>query len=223
MIDITGEKFGKLTAIREVGRGKWNKRRYLCSCDCGKAKLVTFDHLRSGSSKSCGCVAAKKASERLTKHGMHNTKVYGAWHNIKARCNKPNNKHYHNYGGRGIKMCVEWEESFEAFYADMGDPPSSSHSVERVDNNKGYEPSNCKWATPIEQAVNKNFKTRDLPLGVTVRKNRYNVNIKYNQKQHWLGTFDTPEEASTWRDAYIIANGWPHRLNYVEVLERGSL
>jgi hypothetical protein len=112
-----------------------------------------------GNSTSCGCYRSELTVKRNTIHG-HNvrgkrTGEYGAWCNIRERCGDPMNKDYHNYGGRGIKVCRRWLHSFEAFLADMGPKPTSRHQIDRINNNGNYKPGNCRWSTPIENAGNK--------------------------------------------------------------------
>jgi len=223
VIDITGDKYGSLTAIREVGRDKSNNRRYLCICDCGEAKIIRLTHIRSGASTSCGCVARKVHADRLRTHGMRKFKFYGTWKAMLLRCNNPKDAGYANYGGRGVTVCEEWLDPLK-FYADMGEPPEGT-SLERKDVNLGYNKDNCVWADSSTQGANKRKSSKNTSgfIGVLKRRDRWASVVQFRSGRYWLGTFNTPEEASTWRDAYIIANGWPHRLNYVEVLESGTL
>ena len=108
--------------------------------------------------QSCGCLKRERAGEsirvRTTTHGMRRTRVYEVWLNMKQRCTNPRHDHYPAYGGRGIAVCPQWLESFEAFYADMGNPPSDDHTIDRKDVHGNYEPSNCRWATREEQTHN---------------------------------------------------------------------
>ena len=130
-----------------------------CRCDCGKKVKVKAFHLKSGHTKSCGCLRkeiAKIGKHKIT-HNMSKTPEYKAWNNMKNRCNNPNNKDYKDYGGRGIKVCDHWLESFENFYSDMGDKPFPKilYSIDRVDNNGDYTPENCKRTTQKQQANNR--------------------------------------------------------------------
>jgi hypothetical protein len=160
-IDITGLRVGHLTVLSRgptVGQGiKW-----LCLCDCGRQHLVDGRHLRGAVVKSCGCERAEDARERFSKHGQADTPVYRVWQNMRNRCERPNNTAYKNYGGRGITVCERWR-SFESFFADMGQPPPK-HTLERRENDKGYYPDNCYWATRDTQGANKR-NNRSLTAG----------------------------------------------------------
>jgi hypothetical protein len=131
----------------------WN-----CRCDCGRAAVVWSANLKNALTRSCGCLRAEivgaAAKARMTKHGMWQTPEFRIWTGIVTRCSNPNSEQWKKYGKRGITMCDRWK-SFAAFYEDMGPRPSAVHSIDRRDNDKGYEPSNCRWATPIEQAANR--------------------------------------------------------------------
>lgn len=110
--------------------------------------------LRKGSARSCGCLGRDVRRAQLTTHGQSTTKEYRAWHGMKGRCNNPNDKAYADYGGRGIRVCDRWNNSFEAFLADMGAAPSANHSLDRINNDAGYEPGNVRWATVTTQLRN---------------------------------------------------------------------
>lgn len=142
--DHTGETFGYLKVIKNA-ESKKGKAAWLCECVCGKQLVVAGDSLRLGQ-KSCGCVRRRKRT-----HGLSNSREYKIWSGIKSRCNSIK---YQAYGGRGINICDRWNESFEHFYADMGDCPSG-FSIERIDVNGNYEPGNCVWIDSKLQARNK--------------------------------------------------------------------
>lgn len=153
--DITGKKFGRLTVIRFTGKTKWEKRIWLCECECGN-KIETYSHtLATGNTKSCGCLKRDTAGSQKRTHGLSRSKEYKSWSCIIQRCENPKNPDYHLYGGRGITICKRWRESFVRFLEDMGKCPKGNGSIDRIDGNKGYCPSNCQWATQKEQANNK--------------------------------------------------------------------
>jgi len=154
--DIVGKKFGRLTAIMfSHSLKKYAYWKFLC--ECGNIKVIRGTHVTSGLTLSCGCFRNEQTSKALTTHGHYTgrsqTSEICAWKNLKERCLNKKDKGYENYGGRGIKICDRWMK-FENFYADMGDRPSDKHSIDRINNDGNYEPSNCKWSTRTEQNSN---------------------------------------------------------------------
>lgn len=160
LIDLTGKQFNKLIVIKKDESGSFNRVAWVCKCDCGNITSIIGKDIKSGHSKSCGCnkiKAAINAGKSNITHGMTKTPEYNVWIHIIQRCYNTNNSNYHNYGGRGIIVCDRWKNSFEIFYKDMGPRLSDKHSLDRINNNGNYEPSNCRWTTMTEQNRNRNF------------------------------------------------------------------
>ena len=164
-IDLTGQKFGRLTVIKYVGKSKW-----LCKCECGNEKIVSTTHLKNDT-KSCGCLRAENTKKRNTKHGFRYSRLYIIWKDIKRRCYNKNSKSYYLYGERGIIVCQEWLDDFMNFYDwAMPNGYKDNLTIDRIDVNGNYEPSNCRWVDRKIQANNK----------------RNNCNITYNNETHTL-------------------------------------
>jgi hypothetical protein len=157
---LVGERFGMLLVVGPAGFAK-GRALWRCVCDCGATDVVAIGNvLQQGNKKSCGCATGamvRAAKRRHGQAGAQRTKVYQCWKGIKQRCINPKQAAWRNYGGRGIKVCDRWLNSFEAFYADVRDPPGPGLSLDRIDNDGNYEPGNVRWATRSQQQKNARF------------------------------------------------------------------
>lgn len=154
IIDLLGQRFGRLLVVALSGSNGQGKALWQCRCDCGQEIITEGKALRSGHTQSCGCWRQYVTGEYSRTHGMSGTMEHKSWKAAKQRCLNPKDASYNEYGGRGITMCQEWADSFEAFYAHIGLRPKGC-SLDRIDNEKGYEPGNVRWATKVIQNNNR--------------------------------------------------------------------
>lgn len=152
-IDLTGQRFGRLTIVSRApdtlpGRARWN-----CVCDCGTRTVSRSDAFKNSKNASCGCYNNELSVARLKTHGKTHTPEYKIWQGMRSRCKNPSNAAFYKYGARGIIVCQRWH-NFEHFFADMGKRPSIKHSIDRLDGTKNYQPDNCRWATARQQQNN---------------------------------------------------------------------
>lgn len=157
LIDLTGQRFGRLTVIKLLDeRSKHGEKIWLCKCDCGNEKKAVSSYLRSGETKSCGCYQKEMASKFNSFHHLSKHKLYRKFMKMIARCENPNNPSYKDYGARGITICKEWREDFMKFYEwSINNGYSEDLSIDRIDNDKGYSPDNCRWTTKLRQNNNR--------------------------------------------------------------------
>lgn len=221
----TIDKHGMLTIIREiephVQPSGQTKRKVLCECDCGNKKEVQLHNLRSGHTTSCGCHQKEKTAEVNITHGMYNHHLYMVWNSMKDRCNNSNHKQYSDYGGRGITVCPEWNSSDATAFLEwaLASGYKKGLQIDRIDNNKGYNPSNCRFVTRSTNQMNKRkYKNCSSNYrGVSFKKdrNKYEAHIAISDgKIKYLGSFETELEAAKAYDSYIIENNLPNKLNF---------
>lgn len=168
--DLIGRKYGRLTVV-ELDKARSKRKSYwVCQCECGSTKTVRSDSLKAGAIRSCGCLHNEQAAINVSvnhSHKMSKTRLYHTWQGMKKRCNSPDDASYPRYGGRGITVCKEWESSFESFMEwALNNGYADNLTIDRVDNNGNYGPSNCRWTEPKSQARNR----------------RSNIKVRYNGK-----------------------------------------
>ena len=159
--DLTGQRFGRLVVIERAGSDRYNHAMWKCCCDCGCVLVVCSGNLLRGLTKSCGCLKLESIQKRNTVHGKRKNRLYLVWINMKKRCSNPIVHNFHRYGGRGITVCDEWINDFQSFYdwamANGYDEnaPYGQCTIDRIDNDKGYGPDNCRWVDIATQNRNK--------------------------------------------------------------------
>lgn len=162
LIDLTGQRFGRLVVLRRAGTKVYTGATavlYECVCDCGNKTIVFAGALRKGTTQSCGCLHNEQLVSRSTTHGKRKSRLYSIYAGMKRRCYIHTDKRYERYGGRGITVCDEWRNDFQSFYDwSMANGYRDDLSIDRIDNDKGYSPDNCRWATPKQQERNKSNK-----------------------------------------------------------------
>lgn len=176
LVDLTGQKFGRLTVIERAGTSPHGKATWTCECDCGSMVVVIGNSLLTGNTRSCGCVHNEASAENgrnsrdaVRTHGGHKDRLYHVWSDMKRRCENPRFKQFKDYGGRGISVCPEWRNNYEAFreWALLNGydktAPVGKCTLDRINVNGNYEPANCRWVDMKAQAQNRRPRDRRLP------------------------------------------------------------
>jgi hypothetical protein len=190
--NLTGLRFGRLTALHRAPNNAKDRVMWRCRCDCGNEIVTAAMSLRTCDTKSCGCLHDEKIGLASRSHGRSKTQLYAIWKAMKGRCYIASNTSYDRYGARGVRVCDRWRNSFEAFLQDIGEPPVPDMSLERINNSGDYEPGNVRWATRIEQGANK----------------RNNLHIDYSGKRQTVAQWARERgiKYSTLRQRVVI--GW---------------
>ena len=202
MYDLIGEKFGRLLVVKRAGSYRGNIS-YLCKCECGKETIVSSYSLRTGNTKSCGCLNREIVLNRITKHGGHGTRLYRIWKNMKTRCFNKNFHTYKIYGGRGISVCKEWAESFANFekWANANGY-NDNLTIDRIDSDGNYCPENCRWVSMQEQANNtrRNHYIEYKGVKRTLSEWARHLNMPYSKLKYRIQRGWTLEEAFNPKD-----------------------
>lgn len=192
--DLTGMTFGRWKVVEYAGQNKQRSSMWLCECQCEKhtQRVVLGKSLKNGTSKSCGCLKNELSSKRA-KHNSVGTRLYRIWRNMKERCYNPNNTYYKNYGERGITICDEWRDNFVEFQKwAISNGYQDDLTIDRINNNKGYEPNNCQWATRMEQSNNL----------------KKNIILEYNEEKHTMAEWSRILNISYIALCHRIERGW---------------
>lgn len=163
MTNLTNLTFGKWKVIERVENNSRGASMWKCECECGRISVIPGSNLRTGRTSSCYSCSAKEKQRKKGSHGMWGTKIHKVWKNMRQRCQYPQNKDYNNYGGRGIKVCDEWDNDFSAFYnhvSKLENYGKDGYTLDRIDVNKNYEPGNVRWATRYEQIHNRRISKK---------------------------------------------------------------
>ncbi len=192
--NLVGRRFTRLEVLERAGSDKKGNAKWLCKCECGNIITVLGNNLKRGTTQSCGCLHIERAKEANTIHGHYYERLYGVWRDIKDRCYNENNKEFFGYGGRGITVCDEWVKDFQAFYDwSMANGYKEGLTIDRINNDKGYSPDNCRWANMKTQSNNRrsnhlityNGKTQTIAQWADEMEISYDALVARITKYHW--------------------------------------
>lgn len=196
---LDGQSFGRLTVLSKSAPARDGRSRWDCRCACGTLKTITGSALSQGSTRSCGCLQRETIGNIRRIHGRSFTHEYYCWSSARDRCVNPNNKRFHRYGGRGITMCEDWAGSFAVFFRDIGPADEPRMTLERIDNDRGYEPGNVRWATFREQANNtvRNHNLTYLGRTMSISAWEREIGVQYGMVKHRIHRGWSVEDALT--------------------------
>jgi len=221
--DTAGSRYDRLTLIQKQPISEDSITYWLCKCDCGNEVIVKQTNLRRGHTKSCGCLRRDLTINKNTTHGLSSHPLHEVWLHIMQRCNNPKNNNYKYYGGRGITICKEWAEDLATFIAWAEPLWNPDLQIDRIDNEGDYSPNNCRFVTALENSHNKraisSVNTSGY-AGVSLKGRKWAANIRSklinDNKSVHLGMFETIEEAVATRNAFIIENNLPHKIQEIK-------
>lgn len=212
-LHLDGMKFGKWSVIKRSCNKQHSTYKWICKCDCGVIHEVSGSDLTQGKSKSCGCVNTERIVSDSTSHGMSSHHLYNTWKSMVSRCCNKKNTNYYLYGGRGISVCVDWMSTPEKFIRWACDNGwGKGKQIDRIDNNLGYTPENCRFVTPGENANNRRVKRigSSMFIGVSFisanKNNPWRAVIFNQRKAEWVKYFKSEEEAARARDNEMISS-----------------
>lgn len=205
-MDITGQRFGRLVALRPDTTSK--RTKWICECDCGKVKSFQLTHLRSGATTSCGCYQKEQARKVNFRHGKTHTSLHNRWKAIMQRCCNPKNERYKDYGGRGITVCEEWNEFTKFYDWSMKNGYKKEYELDRIDNDKGYYPDNCRWCKPIINNHNRRITARI--DGIPLRDFAEIHNMKYSIVHSRYYLLKNKNKPITTQNIILYANQLPN-------------
>ena len=208
--DMTPKLIGE-TKPTETSQQRYKYGVYMCQY-CGKEFETQISNVKRGHTKSCGCFTANRT------HGLRNHRFYKTWKHMVDRCNNPKIKAYKDYGGRGISVCEEWLDIRNFVdWCDLTHPNQEGYTLDRINNDKGYSPENCRWVDKSTQAINRRMRRTNtsgfVGVGFNKSKGKWEASLKLNNIYKYIGRFNTIEEAAQARDNYIIENNLPHKLS----------
>lgn len=222
-----GDIYGRMAIVKEIAPHIYppdkKSRKMLCQCVCGNEVKVQLRSLNRGKTKSCGCFQKKQVSNLFAKHRLSRHPIYKAWVSIKDRCYNTNKPTFKYWGGRGITVCQQWLDDFKSFYDwAMANGYQEGLQIDRIDNDQGYSPDNCRFVTPRENSLNRRIPSNNTSgyRWVSYRKsnNKWCAQVRVKDKNIHIGYYSTAEDAAIAYNEYVIENNLPNKLNIIRSL-----